>query len=1244
MTRRFSAITGLLAAGVLAVLLGTLPACQGDGPGIQSPQPRSREAAADKDQLPGEADTSNRYAISTDGGVVEYRKCVVSIPRGAFPETVFVEISIPAEPPLDILADTAFQVNPDGLELAKDGVIAIGYYDDEVPPGKDEENLVIVHQVNGVWVELTDSKVHVYNNTIEAPIHYLGLYAVRVANEDPRRLNSEPVASFQFSTEPFPEMLGKPFEQAQAETAPESTAPADEGKVNINTAEKEDLLSVPGMDETLAQRIVDYRNQNGQFGEVRDLLKINGIGEETLAEMEPALTIGAAPVPSNLVNINTATRDELLKVTGLTDVLADEIINYRNQNGPFAEPGDLLKISGMRKNMLDQMLPEITTGTAAPAEEPGDQALILERRLVAGPADANVTAGNVAEGSGPLMTDVDSEIAKAVAAETPEVKVYFDASASYDPDGKIVQYDWDFDADGIFDYTSHSTPYAEHVFRYNGDYTIVLKVTDNGRYARSGFGTGVMKVRNANAEPKPLAANISCFPPYGPSPLTVNYAAAVSGGVPPYAFTWTFDDDSKNNLPNPLATYPECGTHSVRFKVVDIEGNELTGSLMAQVCDPERPAEIMPRMQLDVTPYAEQGYAPLTAKFSLKIDRATAPVTYRVTFGDEGPDEDELVTYDTYLTHYYGNSGFYLMKIIATDADLRTATAFATVHVLSPDIERDFTVSELGLGSDPFSFGHTMRIQTDYTSASPRTVRFKPADTPKLEDELGYQWDFGDGTYATESKPAHTYARDGVYEVRLTASDGLQRWRHRIWLPISSEDPAVAIQLPSYVEGPAPLHLDLDAIVTRGEQPFRYDWIIGNNRRSEASTHFAFQLPGDYELRLDVYDKYNEPIHSPPVEVRVRPGPVDYRVPLAVIEPLTGSTRAVVVDYNAANPLPLSSPHVEGPVRLLDLSANGRHLGIVGDEGLLVKRVSNATPVLAFLPAAGEIVALSVLNSDSAYVTLESAGGLATYLLRADHDPAFVGNGRLLTASGDGDRLVLAGPADGNGAAKVRLISADADAAQFSEPAEIAGVVEAVLTADGRSLFYLDKEMRLVRANLASDETVYLSRGEDNKRHLAISADGSAVAFVSELGTGTELIYGRYLDTGEFRLASVTDTTGFFSDYPRLSDDGRYLLAYGSRDELFALLDAAEAPSEPADAGEAFEDALQTAASNDVIDEADAPDGEIVRPRPPARRERLGVIRLNLSRAPDSWKITTVSPEFVTEAEAIFDTAGPFGH
>jgi competence protein ComEA len=70
---------------------------------------------------------------------------------------------------------------------------------------------------------------------------------------------------------------------------------------------------------------------------------------------------GAAPGSAGgLININTASATELETLSGIGEVLAATIIEYRTQNGPFASVEDLLDVSGIGPATLDEIRDQVT--------------------------------------------------------------------------------------------------------------------------------------------------------------------------------------------------------------------------------------------------------------------------------------------------------------------------------------------------------------------------------------------------------------------------------------------------------------------------------------------------------------------------------------------------------------------------------------------------------------------------------------------------------------------------------------------------------------------------------------------------------------------------------------------------------------------------------------------------------------------------------------------------------------------
>jgi competence protein ComEA len=70
--------------------------------------------------------------------------------------------------------------------------------------------------------------------------------------------------------------------------------PASTAIVNINTASAADLEGLPGVGAKTAVRIVEYRQKNGPFKKVEELMNVRGLGEKNFLKLKSQLTVGAA--------------------------------------------------------------------------------------------------------------------------------------------------------------------------------------------------------------------------------------------------------------------------------------------------------------------------------------------------------------------------------------------------------------------------------------------------------------------------------------------------------------------------------------------------------------------------------------------------------------------------------------------------------------------------------------------------------------------------------------------------------------------------------------------------------------------------------------------------------------------------------------------------------------------------------------------------------------------------------------
>jgi len=93
--------------------------------------------------------------------------------------------------------------------------------------------------------------------------------------------------------EPAPDGAEDPGVSA-GETREAAGSPRDsDGRININTASRSELMDLPGIGSVLSERIVEYRARNGPFSKTEDIRNVSGIGEKRYDTIKDKITVGS---------------------------------------------------------------------------------------------------------------------------------------------------------------------------------------------------------------------------------------------------------------------------------------------------------------------------------------------------------------------------------------------------------------------------------------------------------------------------------------------------------------------------------------------------------------------------------------------------------------------------------------------------------------------------------------------------------------------------------------------------------------------------------------------------------------------------------------------------------------------------------------------------------------------------------------------------------------------------------------
>jgi PKD repeat protein/KaiC/GvpD/RAD55 family RecA-like ATPase len=309
--------------------------------------------------------------------------------------------------------------------------------------------------------------------------------------------------------------------------------------------------------------------------------------------------------------------------------------------------------------------------------------------------------------------------------------VTFNASASFDPDGQVTSYFWEF-GDG----ENATGKTATHAYADNGNYKVKLTVTDNEGMKTTALDVITVLNRSPVAQFTESAETVLT--------RTIIYFNAsrsydIDGTV--MSYFWDFGDLTNSTGITADHAYEDDGNYIVTLTVTDNDGAKT--SVNATKTVQNRPPIALFTESAEIVDTHEVIY--LNASLSYDLDGSI--VSYFWDFGD-GINATGKTT-----NHFFTDNGTYILTLTVTDDDSATGT----------------TNSIKTVKNKPPLVVFTKSTETAYTA---QTITFNASDSYDSDGTItDYFWDFGDGTNSTGIVVNHPYADNGNYTVTLRVTD-----------------------------------------------------------------------------------------------------------------------------------------------------------------------------------------------------------------------------------------------------------------------------------------------------------------------------------------------------------------------------------------------------------------------------------------------------------------------------------------
>jgi len=411
--------------------------------------------------------------------------------------------------------------------------------------------------------------------------------------------------------------------------------------------------------------------------------------------------------------------------------------------------------------------------------------------------------------------------------------VTFDASASKDVDGSIVNWVW-----GWGDGSQGSGETAHYAFKYPGLFRVTLTVIDNSGGSNSTFRMVIVSAKNI--------APVPAFQINAPDGFMTNRSIQLDS-TPSYdpdgyltKWMWDFGDGRTGSGKVVAHKYTQPGTFTIKLTVEDNGTKQNSSSQPVTL-------SVAPNLA-PVANINTDGKTQVVALVNMIFDgRASKDddgsiVNYTWDFGDG------TFKYSAYVTKAFPETAVGTVTVKLTVRDNLGLTNFATVAItVQPPPKKNVPPTAQFTMSPPGPLPTGTEVTFDASQSTDTDGRI-----------TGYTWLFGDGAFAEGKSVTHTYTNNQVFLVVLTVIDDAGgSGTTSKELTVSNRAPVPVIK----VSKDSPLSLETITFDASGSYDpdgviRSYTWIFGDEKVTKTGrvVTFNFPTPGSVKVTLKTVD------------------------------------------------------------------------------------------------------------------------------------------------------------------------------------------------------------------------------------------------------------------------------------------------------------------------------------------------------------------------------------------------------